>query len=73
MRGRIFGLVVIFALGLFALLRCANAQQLGKMSRVGLLIGSEPSDRRVALYVQKLRDLGYVDGSTPQDQPLDLI
>jgi putative ABC transport system substrate-binding protein len=41
----------------------ANAQQTGKVSRIGFLLGSSPGpDPRVEAFRQGLRDLGYIEG-----------
>ena len=43
-----------------------RAQQLGKVSRIGFLGTSSPSLERtlVDVFVQKLRELGHVEGAT---------
>lgn len=60
MRNKTIGLIVIFALGLFAGPLLADAQQAKKMPRIGMLL---PLSRlKTPILEQKLRDLGYVDG-----------
>ena len=57
--------VFCFALGmLFALCASAEAQQTGKIPRIGILEARSPSDRPEvwAQFRQRLRDLAYIEG-----------
>ena len=58
---RLIGLAVVLALSLMLAPRAAEAQQAGKIPRVGILSQNSPlwEDFR-----QGLRDLGYVEGRT---------
>jgi len=55
-------ITVIFAAIIFACFQSAEAQQAGKIPRVGYLSLSAKPDLRVEVFVQGLRDLGWVDG-----------
>ena len=63
---RRFKLAVILALGFISCLSVVEAQQPGKVARVGFLyFGSRepgPGAARYAAFLQGLRDLGYVEG-----------
>jgi len=61
---RLLGLVVVFALSLFAAADGAGAQQVEKVWRVGYLAAGAGSENQTNLnaFRQGLRDLGYVDG-----------
>jgi len=69
---RTFGLVLTFALGILSAPLAAEAEQAGKVHRIGFLSPSSPSDperlaspfgeRGLAAFRQGLRDLGYVEG-----------
>jgi putative ABC transport system substrate-binding protein len=70
-RMRRIGLVVLLALGLFLVPLAAEAQQAGKVYRVGLIAttspvsemtGSEPVHPSIRAFVQGLRALGWVEG-----------
>src|SRR5262249_57786163 len=64
---RTLGLLVSRALGLLVAPLAAEAQQAGKVPRLGLLFPAElPSSEEpsLAAFRQALRDLGYVDGQT---------
>jgi putative ABC transport system substrate-binding protein len=63
MRGRL-GLVVAFALGMLLVPLTADAQQAGKVARIGFLGGRSPSDMSPLLdaFRQGLRELGWVEG-----------
>jgi putative ABC transport system substrate-binding protein len=58
--------IIGFALGalLFALGVSAEAQQAGKIPRIGYLSLSAKPDLRVEVFVQGLRELGWIDGQT---------
>lgn len=62
MRKTIFGLTL--SVLLFALCFSAEAQQPGKVHRIGVLISASPSiaSRRIQAFQQSLRELGYVEG-----------
>src|SRR5262245_31904110 len=65
MRRRIVGIILVFALGCLMALRTAEAQQLGKVHRLGFLVpGSAASDAAFSPEAlrQGLRELGYVEG-----------
>ena len=64
MRLRIIGLVVTLALGLLAGPLPAEAQQPGKIPRIGYLSvrGPDREKRRLAAFHQGLRELGYIEG-----------
>jgi putative ABC transport system substrate-binding protein len=62
---RTFGLLVIFALGLFVTPLAGEAPPAGNVYRIGLLAGSSQGPREQHAYgalQQGLRDLGYVEG-----------
>ena len=62
---RSVALVVIFALGLLAASVAAEAQQAGKVPRVGWLRAGRPgSSWELEAFRQGLRELGYVEGQT---------
>ena len=54
----------LLATVLLATASLAEAQQAGKVPRMGVLISATPSasSRRVEAFLQRLRELGYVDG-----------
>jgi len=62
MRKNIF--CVALGAALLALCVSAEAQQLGKIPRIGVLISSSPSiaSRRIQAFQQGLRELNYVEG-----------
>ncbi len=64
MRLRPVTLVVTFALGLLAGPSSTEAQQTGKVYRIGYLSvrGPDREKRRLAAFHQGLRELGYVEG-----------
>jgi putative ABC transport system substrate-binding protein len=55
---------LILSLGLLAAPPAADAQQPGKMPRIGLIRPGSPPDPHVEAFLQGLRDLGYVEGRT---------
>jgi ABC-type uncharacterized transport system substrate-binding protein len=60
-------LIVILALGLFFAALTADAQQAGKVPRIGVVVPAEPAspeEPNIAAFRQALRDLGYVEGQT---------
>ncbi len=62
---RTIGLIVTLALGLFAGSLPADAQQTGKVYRVGFLSGrsaSSNTDPHRVAFRQRLRELGYIEG-----------
>src|ERR1700675_2243519 len=63
MSGRL-GLVVALALGMLLVPLTADAQQAGKVARIGFLGGRTPSDMSPPLdaFRQGLRELGWVEG-----------
>jgi ABC-type uncharacterized transport system substrate-binding protein len=63
MRGRL-GLVVSFALGMLMVPLTADAQQVGKVARIGFLGVGSPSESspRLDVFRQGLRELGWVEG-----------
>jgi putative ABC transport system substrate-binding protein len=64
MRGRL-GLVVALALGMLLVPLTADAQQAGKVARIGFLGAGSPSDMsspRLDVFRQGLRELGWVEG-----------
>jgi putative tryptophan/tyrosine transport system substrate-binding protein len=63
---RVIGLALIVALGLFATLRTAVAQQPAKVSRIGVLVSlprpAPASSSPYNAFLQELPNLGYVEG-----------
>jgi len=59
-------LIVLLAFGILAAPLAADAQQAGKVPRIGYLGVSSPSTEPhyVEAFRQKLRDLGYIEGQT---------
>ncbi len=64
MRSRTLGLIVTLALGLLAAPLSTEAQQAGKMVRIGFLGNSSPSadSIRIEAFRQGLHELRYVEG-----------
>ncbi len=63
MRRRAVGLLVSIALGILGAWLTAGAQQAGKVSRIGMLLGRSADPRlEYDAFRQGLRDLGYVEG-----------
>ena len=62
MIARSLTLVVTIALSLFVAPLGAEAQQAGKVYRIGVLSSSPPTTRLSELLRQSLRDLGFVEG-----------
>jgi ABC-type uncharacterized transport system substrate-binding protein len=64
MMARGVALVAVLAVSLLAALLAADAQQAGKVPRIGFLGVSSPSDRPLLLdaFRQRLRELGWVEG-----------
>ncbi len=64
MRLRTIGLISTLTLGLFAGPLPAEAQEAGKMPRIGFLGNSSPSSDaiRIEAFLQGLRELGYMEG-----------
>ena len=72
MRLRTTGLAVLFILGLLATPLAAEAQQAGKVYRIGLLDYSAPDPARQAWWIafrQQMRELGYVEGQNVSFEP----
>src|SRR5262245_43396151 len=62
---RRIGLAVSLALGLFVTPLAAEAQEAGKVPRIGVLSGNRlDRDRCLELFRQGLGELGYVEGKT---------
>jgi putative tryptophan/tyrosine transport system substrate-binding protein len=59
---RLIGLAVVLALSLILALLAAEAQQAGKVSRVGFLRVGPPPTEWIDALRQGLRELGYVEG-----------
>ncbi len=61
---RTLGLLVALALGILAAPLAADAQQVGKIPRIGVLLGAsrETALHNVEAFRQGLRELGYVEG-----------
>jgi ABC-type uncharacterized transport system substrate-binding protein len=60
---RLIGLVVVLALGLTVMSVAAEAQQAGKVWRIGFLFFGAPGpSAEVDAFRQGLRDLGYIEG-----------
>jgi len=62
---RLIGLAVVLALSLTLAPLASEAQQPGKMWRIGVLVPAEtesPTEPDIAAFRQGLRDLGYVEG-----------
>jgi putative tryptophan/tyrosine transport system substrate-binding protein len=65
MRPRAIGLIAIVALALLVAPLAAEAQQQGKVPRIGILTpASEASTPLWEAFRHGLRDLGYVEGKT---------
>src|SRR5258705_1087270 len=63
MRG--IGLAVVLTLSLFAAPRAAEAQQAGKVYRIGVLgTASAPYEPMIGSFRHRLRDLGYEENKT---------
>src|SRR6266567_7031107 len=62
MRCRTIGSIVTLALGLLCAPLLTNAQQPGKVVRIGLLSLSAASSLAIAGFRQRLRELEYVEG-----------
>ena len=62
MRDRIIGLIVIFALGLFAEVPPADAQRAHQVHRIGILLYDGAPPGLLEAFREGLRDLGYVEG-----------
>jgi len=72
MRLRTTGLALLFIPGLLAAPLAAEAQQAGKVYRIGLLDFSEPDPARQAWWIafrQQMRQLGYVEGQNVSFEP----
>ncbi len=77
MRLRTIGLIVTLALGLLAVPLPAEAQQAGKVYRMGILRSGSPSSYIYApqhkILRQGLRELGYIKGQQKEDKRLDQL
>ena len=62
-------LMVLLMLGVIAAPCAAQAQQAGKVPRIGLLDGSSPHPPRWAPLKDRLRELGYVEGQSIVFEP----
>jgi ABC-type uncharacterized transport system substrate-binding protein len=76
---KISRLALILTLALLAVPRAADAQQPAKLPRIGILHLSPPASPSFQVFLQGLRDLGYVEGRNiaieyrwPHDQPEQL-
>src|SRR5438445_11909208 len=58
---RLIGLAVVLAVSLVLATLAAQAQEVGKVARIGMLANS-PSEPFVKTFKQGLRELGYVEG-----------
>jgi hypothetical protein len=52
----------VFCAMLLALCSPAEAQQVGKVPRSGILRPGAPPDKNLELFLRGLRDLGYIEG-----------
>ena len=66
---RLIGLVVVLAISFTLAPLGAEAQQAGKMPRIGMLLSGAQPDPRVAALRQALRERGYVDGQNIGVEP----
>jgi putative ABC transport system substrate-binding protein len=55
-------LILLLALAVLVVPLATEAQEVGKVARIGMLNGSSPPDRFVEAFKQGLRELGYVEG-----------
>ncbi len=62
MRLRTIGLISIIVLGLLVRTLPAEAQQPGKVYRIGILTGGSGTSRNIDSFREGLRELGYVEG-----------
>jgi putative ABC transport system substrate-binding protein len=62
MRLRIIGLIITLAIGLLAAPLPAEAQQEGKVYRIGILTGGSGTSGNIDSFLEGLRELGYVEG-----------
>jgi hypothetical protein len=60
-RGRV-GLVVALVLGMLLVRLTPDAQQAGKVARIGFLGGGSDTSANVGAFRQGLRELGWVEG-----------
>jgi putative tryptophan/tyrosine transport system substrate-binding protein len=64
---RTIALLITLALGLLVAPLAADAQQMAKVRRIGVLVPAEPpspEEPNITTFRQALQDLGYVDGQT---------
>jgi putative ABC transport system substrate-binding protein len=61
---RLIGLAVIYTIGLLAAPLAAEAQQAGKVYRIGVLHPGTSQTSSTEAFRQGLRELGYVEGQT---------
>ena len=59
---RVIGLAVVLALSLALAPLAAEAQQTGKVPRIGVLTNYPLSPSRFSTFIMTMRDLGYVEG-----------
>ena len=61
---RLIGLAVVLAVGLLAMPLVAEAQQAGKVARIGVLVATSAASAspRIEIFRKALRELGYVEG-----------
>jgi putative ABC transport system substrate-binding protein len=64
MKLRTVGIILAFALGTLAAPLAAEAQQAGKIPRIGVLQVWSSADPMIELIRQALREVGYVEGQT---------
>src|SRR5881628_2125650 len=61
---RLIGLAVVLTVGLLAMPLVAEAQQAGKVARIGVLVATSAASAspRIEIFRKALRELGYVEG-----------
>lgn len=55
--------LIIFATFIVSLVFLSHAQKQAALPRIGILRAGTPPDANLELFVQALRDLGYVEGN----------
>ncbi len=65
MKRRVMGIIAVLLIGILATPLSAEAQQAGKLPRIGVLYpgGAAPPAPRIEAFRQGLRDHGYVEGT----------
>ncbi len=63
-RPTVVALIVILALGILAVPLAADAQQAGKVRRIGYMsvVSRQSGERLIPIFLRALRDLGWVEG-----------